>query len=459
MKLIRLSLVFTILLTLHAVPVRAESVEELKLMIEELRRDYETKIGALESKIEELQSDQTAQVSEKVEEKLAVMKEEIKKDIEAGSINVDYVGRYEGPFQKGGLIAEFPSGFGQVSVGGYMDHEFIEQEGRDSFFDQHRWIINIGALLGERLRFYSEYEIEHGGPDASGGGEAKVEQAWVDYLIEDWINFRAGALLVPFGRYNLYHDSDLQDLTDRPLVIRDVIPSTWTESGAGFHGEFNPKLGDYEDLTINYETYVVNGLNDSFTDTGMGGARGSLKSDNNNSKAVVGRVSFSPLVGHELGISAYRGKYNDFGDRIVGKGVDVFSAWGPLELVGEYAMFDVDVPDFATTGILDVADKFEGYYLQANYHFWPEFLNDSFLGRGFDDPTFTLVGRYGWIKIDDDADSNAGDNEEERYTLGLNYRPVESWVFKMEYQWNDTEREALERGDRESILWSVAMGF
>ena len=459
MKYIRAILAAVVFLTLHAVTVRAETVEELKLMIDELRSDYESKISALEAKIDELSADHNQQVSQQVEAKLATMKEEIKQDIKDDSFHVEYLGRDHDQFGKGGLVAQSPSGFDKVNVGGYMDHEFIEQEGRDSFFDQHRWIINIGAQIGERLSFFSEYEIEHGGPDASGGGEAKVEQAWVDYLIEDWVNFRAGALLVPFGRYNLYHDSDLQDLTDRPLVVRDVIPSTWTESGAGFHGEVNPALGSYEDLLITYETYVINGLDDGFSDTGLSGAKGSLRSDNNNSKAVVGRVMLSPWLGQELGVSGYWGKYNDFGDRIIGKAVDWHSVWGPLELVGEYGIFDVDVPDFATTGILDVADHYEGYYVQVNYHFWPEFLNDTFVGRSFDDPTFTLVGRYGAIEINDDADAGTGDNEEERYTLGLNYRPVESWVFKMEYQWNDTENEALERGDRESILMSIAMGF
>ena len=86
-------------------------------------------------------------------------------------------------------------------------------------------------------------------------------------------------------------------------------------------------------------------------------------------------------------------------------------------------------------------------------------LSDTFLGRTFEDPVFTLVGRYGWARIDDDADAGTGDNEEERWTLGINYRPVESWVMKLEYQWNETENEALERGNNDGWFWSVAMGF
>lgn len=375
---------------------------------------------------------------------------------ERQGLDVEYVGRYEGPFKKGGLLIKNPYGFGTISVGGYADIEFENFQNTNSTFDQHRWIINIGAEVGDRLRFFSEYEIEHGGPNAKGGGgEAKVEQAWIDYLINDGINFRVGALLVPFGRYNIYHDSDLQDLTDRPLVARDIIPTTWTESGAGLWGEFNPVIGDYEDLILGYEAYVINGLNASFSDTSLSGAKGSLGTDNNNNKALVGRLVISPALGHELGLSGYWGKYNSTDDSIVGGAIDWLSTWGPLEIVGEAAHFKVDADP---TDV--VANFFTGYRIQANYHFWPEFLNSTFLGRDFEDPTFTLVARHGWAKIDDDDfDADTINNDEERFTLGLNYRPVESWVLKTEYQWSKTKNESLERGDNNGFIGSIAFGF
>ncbi len=435
-------LVFTFAAFLLSNVSYADEIGDLKKEMQQLRNDYEDRIQKLEGRIDDLSKDQeqkVAKIEERIEERL---------------LDVEYVGRYEGPFKKGGLLIRNPSGFGNVSVGGYADIEFENFENSHSTFDQHRWIINIGAELADRLRFYSEYEIEHGGPNASGSGEAKVEQAWIDYLINDGVNLRAGALLIPFGRYNLYHDSDLQDLTDRPIAARDIIPTTWTESGAGLWGEFNPALGDYEDLMLGYEAYVINGLNDSFSDTGLGNARGSIETDNNNNKAFVGRLVISPSLGHEIGLSGYVGKYNTLDDDITGGAVDWLSTWGPLELLGEYAYFDLDEPEGS-----DVANYFKGYYIQANYHFWPEFLNNSFLGRNFDNPTFTLVSRYGWARIDDDSDATIGYNEEDRFTLGFNYRPIESWVFKMEYQWNDTKNEALERGNNDGFIASAAMGF
>lgn len=455
MKYYNLILPILLISSLLVPSVFADDVSELKTMISQMREMHESQMKILEEKIERLEASQNNQG----EEKLAEIKEEIKQEIKDESWKTQYVGRYEGEFEKGGLEIESPSGISKVTVGGYMDHEFANFENSHSTFDQHRWVINIGAQLGERVKFFSEYEIEHGGPDASGSGEAKVEQAYLDYLINDWINLRAGALLVSFGRSNIYHDADIQDLTARSIVSRDIIPTTWTESGVGFFGEFEPILGSYEDLVINYEVQIINGLDDGFSDTGLGGARGSLSGDNNNNKAVVGRLILSPAIGHAVGLSAYTGKYNTFGDSISGKAIDFISTWGPLELIGEFAYFNVNEPDFAESGITDIADEFQGYSIQANYHFWLGFLNDTFLGRKFEDPIFTLVNRYDWAKIDDDSDATDGDNEESRYTLGINYRPLESMVFKVEYQWNNTVNEVLERGDSNGWFTSVAMGF
>ncbi len=454
MQFIRTAVVGCMILVSAIGPAGADEVSELKVMVQQLKSDYESRIQSLEAKIQQLEAGQDQKVADKVTQ----LREEIKQEIKDETLQVDYVGRHNAPVGDGGLLVKNPFGFGNVSLGGYFDMEYLDRENEESTFRQHRWIINIGAQLAERIRFNSEYEIEYGGPNTPGGdGEVKVEQAYGDYLINDMINLRAGAILSPFGRYNLYHDSDLQDLTDRPLLARDVVPTTWTEAGYGFFGEFNPVIGSYEDLMLNYEIYAVNGLDAGFSDTGLSGGRSGLKTDNNDDKAIVGRVTASPFLGHEVAVSGYTGEYNGNGDAITGIGFDTLNTFGPLELITEYAYFGVDETPTATS---DVANYFQGAYAQLNYHFWPEFLNDTFLGRGFDHPTFTFVNRYDWAKIGDDSDAvGSGDNEEDRYTIGLNYRPLDSFVVKFEYQFSHTENEALESGDNNGFVSSIALGF
>ncbi len=438
-------------------PVGAETVEDLKVMMQQMKADYEARTKELEAKIEALntrQEEDSARieaVTTRHQEQVAKMEQKI----EEKALNVEYVGRGHAPVGKGGLVVGNPFGFGNVSVGGYADLEYGDFENTTSSFTQHRWIINVGAFPHERLRFNSEFEIEYGGPNTpNADGEVKVEQAYMDYLISDAINVRAGALLVPFGRYNLYHDSDLQNLTDRPVMAKDVIPTTWTEAGAGIFGAFNPTLGSYEDLSLKYELYAVNGLDAGFSDTGLGGGRPGLKTDNNDDKSVVGRLAVSPWLNQELGVSGYWGDYDTFSNDLTGVGLDALFTVGPLEFINEYAYFGAEESENT-----DVANFFQGAYSQVNYHFWPKFLDNSFLGRGFSDPKLTLVGRYDWALIADDSDASLGNNEERRWTLGFNYRPIDNFVFKMEYQWNQTAEETLERGDNNGVLTSVAIGF
>lgn len=420
-----------------------DEIQELKTMIQEIRDDSDRKIKILENKINQMQAIDKNGQSDRMDfqaEKLAPC--------------VKYVGRHEALAGDGGVVIKNPFGFGEISLGGYFDMEYYDRTGEESTFRQHRWIINLGAQVHPRIRFNSELEIEYGGPQSSGAdGEVKVEQAYSDYLIHDIFNLRAGAVLAPFGRYNLYHDSDLQDLTDRPIMAKDVVPTTWTEAGYGFFGEWAVPENS---AVFKYEIYAINGLDGGFSDTGLGNGRNSLKTDNNDNKSFVGRVSLSPQIGHDLGVSGYWGEYGASENSISGVGIDSFNAFGPFEFINEYAYFGVEED---TTNINDLANYFQGAYSQVNYHFWPKFLNNTFLGRGFSDPVFTLAGRYDWTKIHDDGDAGNGPNREVRYTLGLNYRPVESFVVKFEYQINQANNEKLEAGDNDGFVTSVAMGF
>lgn len=443
-----------ILFGIQLSPVYADEVSDLKALVGQMKNDYEARIRDLEAKIEKIESRQNAAVEHKFSEVPTVLKEEIKSE----TSQVEYVGRHNAPVGDGGIVVNNPFGFGNVSLGGYADMEYYDLDGSESTFRQHRWIINVGAQVHERIRFSSEFELEYGGPNIpNADGEAKVEQAYIDYLISDGINLRAGALLVPFGRYNLYHDSDLQDLTDRPIMARDVIPTTWTEAGYGLFGEFNPAFGDYEDLTLGYELYAVNGLDSGFSDTGLSGGRGSLKTDNNDNKALVGRLNISPVNGQEVAVSGYWGRYDAGNDQAIsGIGVDSLNTFGPLEWINEYAYFGIEETPTVSS---DIANYFQGAYSQLNYHFWPEFLRGTFLGRGFENPTLTLVGRYDWAKIHDDIDAGSGNNVEDRTTIGLNYRPIDSFVVKFEYQFNHSDNEILENGDKNGFVTSVALGF
>ena len=131
-----------------------------------------------------------------------------------------------------------------------LTRQNLDNPSRNSF-GQQRLVPFIYADITDRIKFATEIEIERGGTNTpQGDGSIQVEFAQLDYLVNEKINVRGGVLLsMPVGKFNLLHDSPLNDLVDRPMVSRIVIPSTWFEAGVGIYGTLYPttlsKL-DYE---------------------------------------------------------------------------------------------------------------------------------------------------------------------------------------------------------------------
>lgn len=359
-------------------------------------------------------------------------------------------------------------------LGGYMDFEtnFLSHQNltrsQATNFEVARFIPFIYSDVTDRIKVAAEIEIEHGGPNnVGGGGEIKIEFATLDYLITEPWNFRSGILLMPVGKFNLLHDSPLNDLTDRPLVSRLIIPSTWFEPGLGFYGTLYPtRLSK-----LDYEVYAVNGFaatpGTSITDSGgLRSARGFTKNDNNSDKGVVGRVAFSPILGIEVAGSAAHGAYDPSGDRHMTLwALDWTLQRGPFELIGEAAWARIeDNFSGATVGPAGM----RGYYIQGNYHFLPAFLKKLAPAHFTDASTFTAVVR--WDDIDTDTDNrtltatSGNRGELQRLTLGLNFRPVEDTVFKFDYQFNSQLGTNLAPGngsrvDGNGFLFSAATYF
>lgn len=350
----------------------------------------------------------------------------------------------------------------KATIGGYVDvmynvlsRQNLDNPSRNSF-GQQRLVPFIYADITDRVKFAAEIELERGGTNAPqtgpsntlGDGSISVEFAQLDYLIDERINLRGGLLLMPVGKFNLLHDSPLNDLVDRPMVSRLIIPSTWFEAGAGIYGTFYPSALS----KIDYELYAVNGMSHNnsstaITDLGVRSARGSVSRDRDDSKAVVGRLAFSPMLGIEIAGSGFHGQYKPSAGAIGSGVIDIFAVdWtlqrGPFELIGEAAW--TRISNNNTTGVgngIGPAGMF-GYYVQGNYHFMPEFLKRLAPTHFSDASTFTATVR--WEQVDTDTDNRTlgrgntlGNRRElDRLTVGLNYRPIEDMVFKVNWQYN-----------------------
>lgn len=312
---------------------------------------------------------------------------------------------------------------GGTIVGGYIDHELFWNDKKKTF-DQHRFIPFLFSEVSDRIHVTAEIEFEHGG-NVGGDGEIKLEFATLDIAFHEAASLRGGVILSPLGRFNLIHDSPLNDLTNRPLVAREIVPTTLSESGMGLFGTFYPS----EAAVMGYELYVVNGFSNSAA-TRIRSGRGSQKRDNNEEKSIVGRLNYSPYLGLDLGGSFHVGAYDDSGeDNLSIFAVDASWNRGPLDMRGEYATASIDGAD---------EDSRLGYYAQVAYHFLPGSLS-------FPNSTFTVAARYDHIDL--------GASDETRTTVGLNFRPEEETVIKLDYEIYDRD------DDSNGLILSLASYF
>lgn len=363
--------------------------------------------------------------------------------------------------------------FPKAIVGGYFDIQYrahrnsVLESGRDggttNGFDQQRFVPFIYADITEHLKFASEIEIEHG-IRATNDVEISLEFAHIDYLVNEKVNIRGGIILIPLGKFNLLHDSPLNDLTDRPIVSRLIIPSTMSETGAGLYGTFYPgRTGK-----LDYEVYFTTGPCGYNGDgqprvTEFNGTKNSRQRkcgsddglDINNGKAVAGRLAFSPMLGVEVAGSGYFGNQSSTSYNPLSIfAIDWTLQKGPFELIGEAAWayargnsrgipganFSGFTPGALLTGFGTLnplglpPERMQGFYIQGNYHFMPSFLTKLSPKRFGEGSTFTAVIRYDRVNLNL---ANKGENggELEQISFGLNYRPVEDAVIKMSYQY------------------------
>jgi hypothetical protein len=334
---------------------------------------------------------------------------------------------------------------GGVAVGGYIDMELEIPENGVTTFDQYRFIPFLTGYVSDRVTVSAEIEFEHGG-DVPGDGEVKLEFAVMDFRLRDGLSFRGGVVLSPLGRFNVLHDSPLNDLTARPTAVRQLAPSTLSESGMGLFG--NTAVGQAGEL--DYEIYVVNGFDGGIIDGSdrlrVRGGRGSKKQDNNDNKSIVGRLGYSPRLGTTLGLSAHRGAYDNAGEHnLTISALDAKVTAGALELQGEAVMVRADI-DRAL--LPQTAESQRGAYLQANWHV----LHDRLLAGS----VVTLVARGDWVDYDSDRDGDA----EEGVTLGVNFRPTEETVLRIDHNWRQVTPPAGPKGEAQgTFFFSFATYF
>lgn len=371
---------------------------------------------------------------EKVEKENAELKALLKKTTNQVETNKAAVETVADNVSNSG-IAKAAQVFEKTTIGGYGELHYNNLEGKGGASDKdqidfHRFVLFFGHEFTDDIRFFSEIELEHSLAGDGKDGEVELEQAYIDFDLNDNHTARAGLFLLPIGILNETHEPPTFYGTERNPVEKYIIPTTWWEAGAGIHGRFGSGAGSFDSTSFSsaildgfsYDLYIHSGLaTTAGKDFAIRSGRQKVSNAKANDLAATGRLKYTGIPGLEVAIS---GQYQQDITQEPNDGADsahlieTHAIWttGPFTLKALYAAWDVDGSAAKAVG----ADKQEGFFIEPSFK-----ITDN----------FGVFARFN--QWDNQAGSNSGvaaDTEKEQWDFGLNWWPHEDVVIKADYQ-------------------------
>ena len=336
-------------------------------------------------------------------------------------------------------------------LAGWAEGMFEARNGSVSTFSASLNPIFLWELT-PKILFDGRLEIEPSG----GGTNVNLVNAQISYLLNDYVAFGVGEFFSPSNVFvERFEPQWINKLPDRPIgVYHGVLPNI--SVGAQMRGGF--PIGP---TRVDYAFYVSNGPTLNTFDARTAGTLDfNSYTDNNDDKAVGGRVGFLPIPGVEVGYGFETSKPGfqgtTFADlRALVQSVDLEITRnsdllkGRVNLFAQYAWSKVDHavydPDGSLGfGPLPLTAKRDGGYAEIAYR--PTQLDIDFLKN--------LEMIFRWDHLSGDP-SGLGDPSETRWTIGLDYWLSPSTVIKAAYEWDKPNGER----NRNAVLLQTAMGF
>ncbi len=316
----------------------------------------------------------------------------------------------------------------RTQLGGYGELHYNNLDSKKEI-DLHRVVMFLDHQFTDDIRFVSEVEFEHD------GDEVEVEQAYVEFDLNDRTSAKTGVFLLPVGILNETHEPATFYGVERNPVETNIIPTTWWAGGADLGGQIG-------ESGFSYDLAVHEGLKTD-ADNNYKVRKGRQKSSkaDANDLASTGRIKWTGMPGVELAATA---QYQQ--DITQGTDGDAGDAWlfethtqierGPLALRALYAYWNLDGNGPKAIG----ADEQTGFYVEPSYKFS---LFSQNLG---------IFGRYN--QWDNQAGNRKVDSERKQYTAGVNYWPIPDVVLKFDMQQQDNE------GDQSNDNgWNLGVGY
>jgi phosphate-selective porin len=314
----------------------------------------------------------------------------------------------------------------KTSVGGYgeLHYNNLENQG-DSTKDKdqidfHRFVLFFNHEFNDRLRLFTELELEHSLAGDDKPGEVELEQAYIQYDINDKHRVNAGLFLMPIGLLNETHEPNTFYGVERNSVENRIIPTTWWEGGVMFSGELAQGFS--------YDVAATGGLETSLgSNYAVRSGRQKVAEALADDFAYTARLKWTGIPGVELGSSIqYQEDITQSQDPDAGSAV-LWEAHAAIQkgnfgLRALYATWDLDGDGPESVG----ADEQTGWYIE---------------------PSYKLLDNVGVFTRYSEWDNRAGDSsdsEVEEWALGVNWWLDPQVVVKFDYQDQDAEDETNE---------------
>jgi hypothetical protein len=312
-------------------------------------------------------------------------------------------------------------------IGGYGELHYNNLSGSGGASDKkeidfHRFVLFFSHKYSDTIRLVSEFELEHALAGESKNGEVELEQAYIDFTLNQNINLKTGVFLLPIGIMNETHEPPTFYGVERNPVEKNILPTTWWEAGLGLSG----RAGE----NFSYDFAITSGLLTTAAKSyAIRNGRQKVSIASAEDLAFTAGLKWMPKSNFTWALAFQsQSDVTQGSDTTAGSAslIESHIVWNisKFTLKALYASWSLSGSGPNATG----SDEQSGFYFEPSYRLCEN---------------WGVFARYNAY---DNKAGASGTSEKKQFDLGVNYWPHEDVVIKLDFQSQDNEDNKDQKG-------------